>query len=144
MIPRDIRLMVYMALLPIGAMAQAPAPARLAGTAWNAVEVVGTAVPASMAADRLPHLVFGEDGRLSGADGCNRLTGPYTLDGARIAFGVLAGTMMACPETDELANRFRSALKGTGHWQILDGRLHFYGATGKPLAIFAPAPPAKK
>lgn len=83
-----------------------------------------------------PHLVFGTDGRVSGADGCNRLTGPFTEKGDAITFGNLAVTSMACVKTDEIERRFQSVLKGTGHWRIEDGRLKFYGATGKPLAVF--------
>ena len=109
---------------------------RLAGTAWRAVELAGTPVPAQPSPQREPHLVFGTDGRVSGADGCNRLMGPYTEKGEAATFGNLAGTMMACPGTDDLARCFRSALKGSGHWRIEDGRLTFYGATGKPLAVF--------
>ena len=109
---------------------------RLTGTAWRAVELAGTPVPAQPSAPREPHLVFGTDGRVSGADGCNRLTGPYTEKGDAVSFGNLAGTMMACPGTDEIAGRFRSALKGTAHWRVEDRRLKFYGATGQPLAVF--------
>ena len=119
-----------------------PPPANgLAGTAWNATELYGTAVSADVApSDRRPHLLFGADGRLSGADGCNRLTGPYTVKANGITFGQIAGTQMACPKTDEMANRFRAALKGTSHWSILNERLEFYGATGKPLAVFERRP----
>jgi heat shock protein HslJ len=108
----------------------------LAGTAWRAVELAGQAVPAQPSPQREPHLAFGTDGRVSGADGCNRLTGPYAVTGEAVTFGNLAGTMMACPGTDEIARRFRAALKGTSHWRIEDGRLKFYGATGQPLAVF--------
>jgi len=113
------------------------APAGLEGTAWTAIELYGMAVPASATpSDRDPHLVFGTDGRVSGADGCNRLTGPYTEKGDGISFGQLAGTQMACPKTEEIARRLRAALQGTGHWSLRDGRLEFFGATGKPLAVF--------
>lgn len=113
----------------------------LEGTAWNAVEVYGTAVTADSApAERRPHLVFGTDGRVSGADGCNRLTGPYTVKANGITFGAIAGTRMACPKTDELATRFNAALKGTSHWSIVKDRLELYGATGKPLAVFEKRP----
>ena len=47
---------------------------------------------------------------------------------------------MACPKTDEIAERFRDALKGTSHWRIVNERLEFYGATGKPLAVFERRP----
>ena len=117
------------------------APSDLAGTAWTAVELVGTPVTTlGLAPDREPHLVFGMQGRLSGADGCNRLIGPYEVKGNGLVFGVIAGTQMACPRTDELARRFRAALKGTSHWSIVDGRLAFYGATGKPLLVFVRRP----
>jgi len=111
----------------------------LAGSGWNAVELSGTAVTTgSMLPDRQPHLVFGTDGRVSGADGCNRLTGPYSVKGDAITFGEMAGTRMACFGTEEIEQRFLAALKGTAHWLMTNGRLEFYDATGKPLAVFEP------
>jgi heat shock protein HslJ len=108
---------------------------------WNAIELYGAAVaPDAAAPERRPHLVFGADGRLSGADGCNRLTGPYTVKANGITFGPMAGTQMACPKTDEIAQRFRAALTGTSHWRLAAERLEFYGATGKPLAVFERRP----
>jgi heat shock protein HslJ len=118
------------------------APVSLEGTAWNAVELSGMAIATSPASERQPHLVFGKDGRVSGADGCNRVTGPYTVKANGITFGELASTQMACPKTEDVERRFRSALKGTSHWNIVKNRLQFYGATGKPLAVFERRPPA--
>jgi heat shock protein HslJ len=116
-------------------VASQTAPGPLEGV-WNVVELYGTAVaPDAASPDRQPHLVFGAEGRLSGADGCNRLTGPYTIKGNGITFGEIAGTRMACPKTDEIAKRLLAALKGTSHWSIVNDRLEFYGATGKPLAV---------
>jgi heat shock protein HslJ len=113
------------------------------GTSWNVVELAGTAVsPQPADAEPRPHLVFGADGRVSGSDGCNRLTGPYTVKANAITFGQIAGTQMACPKADEIAGRFRAALKGTSHWSVVKGRLEFYGATGTPLAVFEPRPSA--
>ncbi len=66
------------------ARAQQPptAPARLEGTAWNAIELYGMAVPAQSAStEQEPHVVFGARDQVSGADGCNRLTGTYTVNG---------------------------------------------------------------
>jgi heat shock protein HslJ len=121
-----------------------PAQEGLVGVYWKAAELAGMPVPA-LAANREPHLVLGADGRFSGADGCNRLTGSYTLKGQGITFGPAAGTQMACPDTAEVERRFRGALQGTGHWSLVGGQLHFFGATGKPLAVFdratLPSPP---
>jgi len=110
----------------------------LENTAWNAVEVAGaSAMSKGIAEGRELHLVFSPNGRLSGADGCNRLTGSYTLKGETITVGPLAATQMACvTATDELAKKFRSAVAGTRRWNILNGRLQLYGATGKALVVF--------
>jgi Asp-tRNA(Asn)/Glu-tRNA(Gln) amidotransferase A subunit family amidase/heat shock protein HslJ len=114
----------------------------LVGTAWNAVELSGTALPQQSAPERAPHLVFAADGKLSGADGCNRLSGSYTVKSDAITFGPIASTRMACPGAEEIARRFLAALRGTGHWRLTEGRMEFYGATGKPLAVFERRPPA--
>jgi len=47
-----------------------------------------------------PQLVLGEDGSLSGTDGCNRLSGSWTQDGATVDFGQVASTMMFCEGVD--------------------------------------------
>jgi len=111
----------------------------LAGSAWRAVELSGRPVPSPWPnPSREPHLAFGTGGQLSGSDGCNLLRGPFTQKGEGLTFGALAGTQMACPGTDEeTSRRFRNALTGTSHWNLVDGRLQLYGATGKPLAVLA-------
>jgi heat shock protein HslJ len=135
-IPAGIAFILLFAVFVEPSIAQS-APSRLEGTAWNAIELYGTAVSIqSSAPDRQPHLVFGANGRLSGTDGCNRVTGSYIVKDNGIAFGEIAATQMACPNTEEIASRFRAALKGTSHWSIVKDRLEFYGATGKPLAVF--------
>ena len=106
------------------------------GTAWNAVELYGKSVtPRSGAGDRQPYLVFGADGRMSGADGCNWLTAPYTVTASGITFGKIAGTETAC-SNGELAEQFRAVLVRANQWRIVMGRLEFYGATGERFAVF--------
>jgi copper homeostasis protein (lipoprotein) len=112
---------------------------------WTAIELAGTAVPPNIAPhDRQPYLEFTADGRVAGADGCNRVTGPYASKDNGLTFGQIAGTMMACLKTDEVSKRFRAALKGTSHWSIVNDRLELYGATGKPLAVFVRREPKKE
>ena len=111
-------------------------PAALTGAPWRVVEITGTPVPRDGSSPgREPHLVFDTAGRVSGSDGCNRLTGPYTSTGNGLSFGALVGTMMACPKVGDLPQRVRRALEGTSHYSIVDGRLELLGATGKPLAV---------
>jgi heat shock protein HslJ len=53
--------------------------------------------------------------RVSGSTGCNRMTGPFEIDGQEFRFGNLATTKMGCPGYDESVyldaigkvNRFR-------------------------------------
>ncbi len=108
----------------------------LVGPIWVAVELAGMPVPADPPA-RQPAIQFSADGRAAGTDGCNRVSASYTQNGERITFGPMIATRMACPGSDEVARRFAAAFQGTSGWRIAGGRLEFYGATGKPLAIFA-------
>ena len=41
-------------------------------------------------------ITLDEDGRAFGTSGCNHFTGGFTLDGAALRFGPVAGTRMAC------------------------------------------------
>ena len=46
------------------------------------------------------YLELGEDGALTGSDGCNQLTGTWEVDGTEVDFSDLAATMMACEDVD--------------------------------------------
>jgi XRE family transcriptional regulator, regulator of sulfur utilization len=108
----------------------------LVGPTWVAVELAGMPVPADPPA-RQPAIQFVAEGRVAGTDGCNRVSAPYTLNGERITFGPMIATRMACPGADDVQRRFAAAFAGASGWRIAGGRLELYGATGKPLAIFA-------
>ena len=106
------------------------------GTAWNAVELYGRAVtPRPDAGAHQPYLVFGADGRMSGADGCSWLAAPYTVTASGITFGKIAGTGTACSNS-EMAEQFRAVLVNASQWRIVMGRLEFYNATGERFAVF--------
>ncbi len=130
---------IFVVPVPLARAAQAasspPAVESLAGTAWRAIELSGTTVSALPEA-REPHLVFDVSGRVSGADGCNRIGGRYTQQGNALTFSGVMGTRMACPDTQDLSRRFQNALTGTSHLSVVEGRLQLLGATGKPLAVF--------
>ncbi len=84
-------------------------------------------------------LRFGDDGKVQGSAGCNRLTGAYTVAGAALKFGPLAVTRMACPAMD-LERRFLEALDATARWKIVAGALELSDAAGTPLATFRGQP----
>lgn len=77
-----------------------------------------------------------EAGRVTGFAGCNTFTGPYTLKGNSLTVGVVAGTMMACPEPAMALERaFHAALSGTLSYAIAGDRLSLTAASGAVLAF---------
>ena len=138
---------VSMVLARVGAIQTAQAkpggPKPLEGTYWKAVELAGTPV-SSQDPKREAHLLFQAAGRVSGSDGCNRMTGSYELKGDAITFGQMAGTQMACLNTAEIERPFREALKGATRLMVVGDRLELADATGKRVAAFSagaqPAP----
>ena len=115
------------------ATAQSPSP--LEGTHWRVVELAGKPAP-KQDPEREAHLQF-EAGRVSGSDGCNRLTGSFQLKGDRVTFGQMAGTMMACVDSSGTEEPFHAALKNATRLTLTGDRLELFDTAGKRLAAFA-------
>jgi uncharacterized lipoprotein YbaY/heat shock protein HslJ/uncharacterized lipoprotein NlpE involved in copper resistance len=112
------------------------AGAPLENTYWRLTRLGSTAVPAlgGRGARSEAALVFSVEPRtVSGATGCNRLSGGYTLDGSAISFGA-AGTMAACPGTTQLETTFRNALRDARSYRILGRVLDLFNDKGESLA----------
>ncbi|MFD4786217.1 META domain-containing protein [Streptomyces sp. NPDC058459] len=101
-----------------GSGSVAPAP-RLTGTAWRVTGVTegGTTHRAPAAA----RIRIDDEGRASGSLGCNAFSAPTTVDGARIDFGALRTTRMAC---DEPRMTFERALTRALDSGTLTARTH--------------------
>jgi heat shock protein HslJ len=85
-----------------------------------------------------PVTVRFEAGRLSGFSGCNRFMGGYNLSTGKVQIGMLAGSMMACPEPQmALENAVRAALSGTLAYAIKAEQLSLSPATGAALTFTA-------
>ncbi|WP_373190703.1 META domain-containing protein [Halomonas sp.] len=137
---RNILLLAAGALL-LAACGGGPAPqvtdepmARLEGPVvdqrWNLL-LVGTSERLEM--PERPHFVIDRNGRVSGSDGCNRLTGRAALgDNNRIAFSELATTRRACPRAEDAA-RVRGMLKNAYRYLIDHDRLVFFGPDQRVL-----------
>ncbi len=114
------------ALLAACRPVQSPAQA-LPGTSWELSSLHGLLpLPATSIT-----LDLGVDGMASGADGCNRYSMPYAVEGTSIHFGAPAATtMMACPQpVMDQANTYLQALGQAStytlqgsHFSLLDGR----------------------
>jgi len=112
----------------------------LEGSRWRAIELAGKPTPAQDPA-REAHLEFQSDGRVSGSDGCNTVTGTYRLEGERISFGRMAASLMACPNSTGTEAPFRDALRNATRMKIAGDRLELFDASGARLAVFATGPP---
>lgn len=84
----------------------------LEGVSWqlaSGVEVEGWESVA-------PTAVF-EGGRMAGSTGCNRYTGPYTVEGDTLELGPVVSTRMACaPPADAVEAAFLAALERVTRW----------------------------
>ena len=109
--------------------------ATLRNTYWRLVFLESQAV--RRAPDqREPSLVFHEDGRLAGSDGCNRLIGRFEEQSGTLEFSGLATTRMACPEGMEQASRFVQALDAVHDYRIIGETLEMRDAAGELLMRF--------
>lgn len=112
----------------------APAANALAGTDWLLETLGGNApVPNTQIT-----LSFVSEGQVAGSDGCNRFTGPYAVDGAKLTLGPLGSTMMACADpVMQQANAFSRVLAETRAFAIANARLSLVDGSGGTLAVFA-------
>jgi heat shock protein HslJ len=122
--------------LLIAGIAEGQTSPPLEGTYWRAIELAGKATPSEESA-RQPHLVFQVSGRVSGADGCNTVTGNYQLNADVVSFGQLTGTQTACLNRSEIERAFRDALRTAVRLVITGNRLELFNASGRRMAAFA-------
>lgn len=96
----------------------------LVNTSWTVISIDGVPMTAR------PTMTFAEDGTVSGSGGCNQYSAAFRMDGAAIAVGQVASTLMGC-DGDRGAQEaaFLGALQGATTWrQADDGNLVLGGA----------------
>lgn len=111
-----------------------PVPdASLTDTYWKLVEVAGRPVTVTDGA-REPHIVLhGQDGRVAGSGGVNRLMGGYALQGDSLTFAQMATTMMAGPpEAMQQEQAILSALQAVRGYRISGDILTLLDDAGRP------------
>ena len=85
----------------------------------------------------VPSLQFSNDGRVSGADGCNRLMGSYTAGRDTLNLSQLASTRMACPANKDLASqKFNENLAKVTHYQVYGKTLKLLDRQGNAVLQF--------
>jgi len=108
----------------------------LEGTHWSLTQL-GTQPATETNPEKAPYLEFlAAEKRVVGSGGCNRLGGSYTLDGDKITFGQMMGTMMACPHGMQQEQALHAAFKKVTNWRIEGDTLQFLDASGQQIAAF--------
>jgi copper homeostasis protein (lipoprotein) len=87
----------------------------------------GHRVPAFDGQQEAHIVLHSEGGRAAGTGGCNRFFSTYEIDGSSISFGVMATTMMACPDGKDVDLALAAALENAAsfrrtahHFELLD------------------------
>jgi heat shock protein HslJ len=114
----------------------APSRAGLAGTQW-ALDLAALGVPDAGSVSSW--IAFAQD-RVNGNDGCNSFSGTYQADGAKLTFGPLAGTRMACgAPADDVARKVTAALARVRSYERRDGALRMKDAGGATVLRYTAA-----
>ena len=120
--------------------AETPSPPNggLLNTYWKLILLNDTEVAGSDS-QREPNIFLSAENRITGSDGCNRMSGTYTLDGEKLTFGPMAGTRMACADVGEQAQAFNEALTKVASYTVHSDQLELRDASGLVIARFKSA-----
>jgi heat shock protein HslJ len=81
-------------------------------------------------------------GTVGGSTGCNRYTGPFTVDGDSLEIGNIASTQMACqPPADAVERAYVAALGQVREWRSEDDELVLLADDGSELLRYRVATP---
>ena len=121
---------------PVAPAHDAAAPSvPLTETDWRCSRIGTRVLPAESA----PTLLITSKGHASGFAGVNRWSGPCTVDGSAMKFGMLIMTRMAgSPERMELEQAYANALAAVKQWSVVEGRLQCSDGTSITME-FVPA-----
>lgn len=111
---------------------------------WVLTHIGATEYKTDASAHNVPSIQFNEaEKRVSGADGCNRIMGSYAIQGEQITLSQMAGTMMMCTNTMELANKYNEALGKVAGYQVYDQTLRLLDRHGNPVLKYKISPQAQ-
>jgi heat shock protein HslJ len=117
-----------------------PRPLPLYGTRWLVESVIedGVVVPLDTTPGdgRTPaNLVFEEEGRFHGSDGCNQISGDVVVSGDRLEIDTITSTLMLCSWEGLVDRQIVAALMADPRYRVVDGRLHLTSDDGPNLVL---------
>lgn len=116
---------------------------QLQNRSWIATHIGNTAIQTTPAAQNSPSLQFdAASKRVSGRDGCNRIMGSYEAGRDTLVLGQMAGTKMACLDSNNLSQQFNEALTKVTNYQVFGKTLKLLDRHGNMVLQFtAPVQP---
>ena len=106
---------------------------------WILTHLGAMQVTTKPSTTNIPSLQFSNDGRVSGADGCNRLMGAYSAGRDTLNLSQLAGTRMACMDKNYVPEKYLEALNKVTHYQVYNKTLKLLDKNGNVLLQFSSA-----
>jgi copper homeostasis protein (lipoprotein) len=110
--------------------------AQLQNTYWKLMTLNNVSVESPEGTRELHLVLNSQDMRVKGFSGCNSFMGAYELEGPKIAFSRVAGTMMACAGDMSIERRFHEMLGSATGWKISGETLQLTNAQGTQIATF--------
>lgn len=112
-------------------------PQLLQNRTWIATHIGNTAIQTSPQARNIPSIQFDEaTKRVSGADGCNRIMGSYSVNRDTLQLSQMAGTRMACLNNNNIDRDFNDALAKVTHYKTIGKTLQLLDRYGNPVLKF--------
>ena len=122
---------------PATPTAETKSTAELLNTHWKLTQVGEQVITTPEGAREIHMVLHSENQRVAGFSGCNTMMGNFVLEGDKLRFGQMAGTMMACVDPGmELEQKFLSVFPQVAHWKIRGETLQLSDANSKLLANF--------
>ncbi len=107
---------------------------QLQNRTWMVTHIGSEEIKTAPTARHIPSLQFdAATQRVSGADGCNRIMGSYSVSKDRLTLSQMAGTKMACMNNDNLDQKFNAALTKVTHYQVYSKTLKLMDSYGNPV-----------
>lgn len=104
-------------------------------TRWYLLEIEGDS-DIRIINEKEPFIEFDlESSKVGGNASCNNFFTDYTIDEEEITFGMVATTLMACPDETRQEHRFLQALSRIDSFRIEENRLYLYEGE-EPIMIF--------
>jgi copper homeostasis protein (lipoprotein) len=110
--------------------------AQLENTYWKLMTLDGVSMESPEGAREIHFVLHSEGKRAAGFSGCNQLVGSYQLEGAKIDFSQVGGTLMACENGMEREQEFQQVFARVAGWKIAGETLQLLDSAGAVLATF--------